>query len=320
MLGFIQRVLIANVLFLGITINSMMDNTTNNPVRRIAAEEYNKKIALNRVPKDVSQYMFAILFDPQNSVEENLRTSLVLSRVCTQLNDVSYYVTFLEKHPEADKNAAFIQILDTINDAKYFSRRKPLQLLLHAGADPNCTTDVRHSLLERAIDYNDFGMILLLSDYKANFNMKDIHGDSLIFSVQSESIARIFESEGADFHAKSRFYPNVLSFCCWSLYESEGIKSLVQFYLDKKVDPRILDERKRCLLHQIAGTDYIGQLSESYQETVILFLNLLPDLINTLDNDKKTSLDLALENHFQHKNIIELFKKYGAKTAQELSM
>lgn len=308
--------ILANILFLGITINSMMDNTTENPVIRLAAQKYNKKIALNPVPKDVSHYMFSILLDPHNSVEENLRTSLVLNQVCTQLNDVSYYSTFLKKHDSKDKNAAFIEIFNTINDAKYFSRRKPLMLLLHAGAGPNCSL-YNDCLLARAVDYNDIDMISLLSSCKADFNRKGIMGYPIFFDAKITSVLDFFIRQEINLNESGEGHPNVL----WKIFSRScagDLKILVQFYLDNNVSVNLIDEDKQCLLHRIS---MIGKYyySDNYKEAVELIFTQTSRMINLLDKGGKTPLDTAYK-HDLPMACVELFKKYGAKRARELSI
>lgn len=235
----------------------LMTNVHCMLTERLAAQEYNRKIALNRVPKDVSHHMFQILLNPNNLIKENIRTILVLSTVCTQLNDFQYYVKLLEKHDNDTKNTAFIDIIGRIyEDRDYISRRKQLVLLLHSGADPNGTTEDGDFLLHRAVCYDDIPMVALLSRCKANFNRNGTLGEPLFFCAWTPEIANFFVHHGVELNVSTHSCPNVLWYCCKPYYGSENIIPLVQFYLDKKIAIGTINKKGECLLHWIANTCY----------------------------------------------------------------
>lgn len=190
-------------------------------------------------------------------------------------------------------------------------------LLLHAGADPNYSK-YDDCLLSRAVDYSDVDMISLLSSSKADFNRKGFLGYPIFFDAKTPTIVDFFIRQGINLNKFREDYNVLWKVFSRSRYSTGDLKIMVQFYLDNNVSLNLIDENKQCLLHYVSiiGKHYY---SHEYKEAVELILTKAFDMINLLDKEGKTPLDRAYENKLPI-DCIELFKKYGAKRAQELSI
>lgn len=175
--------------------------------------------------------------------------------------------------------------------------------------------NIKNSSLLEATRANDLDMIARLFRDGTDANLK-FEEDPVFFYAKTPEAAKLFADNGANLNASSTdLTPNVLAYCVFAgRYYNP---TLIQFYIDKGVDPRILNKRKRSLLHLMADMMHTEE-NENINKTVIILLNTIGDMINTLDGYGYTPLDLKIQRIVPNPNIIALFKKYGAKTSEEL--
>lgn len=285
-------------------------------IKKIEAQRYNA----NHVLTNLSQELFEACFLSQNiSIEQNIKIALALSATCTHFTLFDLGRT-LHRYNSAEKNNMLSKLLI---DAQigYRRYRRAALLLMHAGADDNKGHHV-FSLLSESVMANDNEMIELLFKNGANPNRLNEWFYPVFYMIKNVDIANLFAKAGCDFHAtkSKREKTNVLTHClCYKLPAK-----MVQFYCDRGVDACFIDYRQRCLLHESADIQYRDMDVDGYMRATELILSRAQHLINTLDCTGKTPLDIALASdfsvwqRFEKISFIALFKKYGAKTAQEL--
>lgn len=151
-------------------------------------------------------------------------------------------------------------------------------------------------------------MIKTLFEHNANPNICDRITDMpAFFCIKTPEVAELFTNHKKfNIHASTRLCPNIL----WKKLEKP---ELVSFYLDRNINIRTLYSNNQSLLHRAVCAFYDLSIIE-------LFITKIPDLINSLDNKSRTPLDMAMSNYYSHKDkLIALFRKYGAKTFEELA-
>ena len=134
--------------------------------------------------------------------------------------------------------------------------------------------------------------------------------EPVFFQSKSTKIIQLFIDNGANLNTPGSTFPNVLWYCAAN-------PELVQFYINKGVNPRRLTTEKKSILHHMSHF-IINDDNPQTLKAIPLLLNTVGDMINDIDAKGKTALDLLIECGRPKQNIIALFKKYGAKTSQEL--
>lgn len=283
---------------------------TKNSSIVLDAQKHNAAIPFILLPSKISNIIFKHLINPECNIQTNIQNALALSAVCRHFDSkLANLGKQFAQHDQTIKNEDLKKRLAVINDRTYWSKRRALFLLVYAGVDHN---NVYFScpLLREAIHQKDTVMIKVLFKHKANPNLRwPILNDPALFSIETREIAALFTSQkDLNINASTELSPNVL-------WNRELTPELAAFYIDNNVNLRTLDRDNKSLLHNVASSLNFNSLS-----TVKLFITKIPDLINSLDKNNKTPLDILIKGYRNNKDeLILLFRKYGAKTSQEIA-
>ncbi len=233
---------------------------------------------------------------------------------------------FVSDH--SDKDEALRNLMKTMNSLHdYETKRLPALMLICAGADPN--TEVYYiPLLERAVDYNDTLMAKVLFKHHADPNVKTSLGP-IFFYTKTVKIAQLFlAQENFNVHATEHGATNVL----WHITEEEYPSELMALYLQHGVNAKNLKPwDNSCVLHELAKPlcKSIDNVDDFLQKGELL-LTAMPGMVNTLNNDNQTPLDIAQQSLEEAKKydfetpeafekLSALFREHGGLTAQELA-
>ena len=273
----------------------------------LQAQEYNQNIPLFSLPPEDFDYVMESLINPKTPMNPCIKDCLSLNATCKSLNDIPYLAKFLQRYSHTEKNESMKKLLWKTNVFSYWNHRNALLLLTYAGANHDAHSD--SPLLRKAIHQNDSDMIKVLFEHKVDPNSKDSMEWPIFFSIKTPEIGQLFIDNRLDIHASSNFcLPNVL----WSCLIHNRSANLIAFYLNKGIDPRKINSYNACILHLLPLWDWQDM------ETVKLLLKTIPDMINTVNQNGETPLDIAEKPFFKKQELIKLFKKAGALTAQEL--
>lgn len=245
-----------------------------------------------------------------------------LSIVCKNFNNSltpEMIGTFCKNYAQADKNSC----LDSFNPCSHF-HLFPNLILVCAGADPLIE-------IKNATYNNDIEALTILLKYKANINERNrslssaFFGLSRIldegsryrdpyspfFSVNTVKTAQVLIDHNVDWPESDASNHNIL----WhTITEAECPVELTELYLKHNINPRELDISGNCLLHN-AGT-HINV------EKIKLLLDVIPDMINTVNNIGHTPLDTFNSYNFWHNNkdelVTKLLRDNGGLTTKEI--
>jgi hypothetical protein len=180
----------------------------------------------------------------------------------------------------------------------YLARRYLFLGFINAGAP------VPEKLIDTALYYDDIELISLLCEKKINLcAFRHNIDEPLFFNLQTKRMAKLCEKNNIDLHMTSISCPNIL----WKVVSNSKISSNVLEHLLARniaILPRI--GNGNSLLHKlvISCTYSIKDINDHINKGKLL-LKKQPDLINTLNNDKETPLDVA-------KGILKILKSYGS--------
>lgn len=292
-----------------------MDQTTRNSLIRAAAQQHNSYLPLLAIPKELSDDM---LVNKNNSFTESIKAMLALSVTCTHFDSkLPYLGQLLQCYDVKTKNKALKKLLSSMNDLTYWHKKRAALLLVYAGADHNVQSSCSY-LFEKAVNRNDLNMVTLLFQQGANANFIDpLLDDPIFFHAKIPEMVTIFGNNNANFNTSSELYPNVLWYLCGE-GTSDNADEIMQIYIDKGVDLRKMNLNNQSLLHEMANN---SMFSDAHLKIARFTFTKAPDMINALDKQNNTPLDLLIKNSWgssRKNNLISLFKEYGAKTAQEL--
>lgn len=285
--------------------------TYENPIRYTIAHTHNWQNAFLRtlVSFPVADAIHHILLYCQSqhdnqskALENDIKTCMALSITCKHLHalfDAQRIGTICQwYHPEC-KDKVLHDIVKSMYAHNYQTKRLPLLIVIHAGAKNMCikTSCCEDEILDNAVLHNDAEMIELLFEHGANPNAK-YNLRPLFYYAGTVEIAEMFFKNGCKICTKcNKLCPNVL----WNVIRKKYPSELMAFYIEhgvnakKILDP--LDEEIKggnCLLHELANpvSLRIDDIEDFLQKGRLL-LQSIPELINRLNNDGQTPLDLA---------------------------
>ena len=217
-----------------------------------------------------------------------------------------------------------------------------IQILVHAGA--NSPYLIQRALIQ-AIYRDNEELIITLLKHGANPNETVGYNSKhpIFFEAMTIKTAQILIDNDANLHATDMYKLNVLHHL---LFYPKSLE-LMKFYLQHNADATHLAFNNKCMLHRLGGMIFMGYPQDRNVENILekgkFLLTVIPHMINALNNDGKTPLDVAqyefdeeiktinkscyTKNKPEHKEvaskdfekIVELFRSYGGLTAQELA-
>ncbi len=267
--------------------------------------------------------------DHIKSIEKNVKNFVRLSATCKNFRKRLSFETigqFCQDYTLVQKNNMVKNLMKSMYNNDYYTIRLPVLSFICAGADVNCLDD---NMLLQGMHNNDTQLVKIFLKHNVDPNKYTIF-DPIFFNARSAEIAQIFIDKGARLNTTDEFFnTNVLRMAVQSWCSSE----VLALYLKHTVNPRLISPKNNCLLHHLVF--YNSALSargldEFIKKSEILF-EAIPDMINTLNGNNQTPLDdlksnlKIYERKRKHpdnplRKAIALFRKYGCKTAQELTM
>lgn len=331
----------------------------------LQAETYNQNHSLPSLPQDILNLIFSYLINhyrsdllygcgkdrelaPVDALESIIDTFVMLSSTCKKFNTLLTIETISKLCKNCDlnhKNMAIKSLLkkytiyDESSSSYATSIRLPILILICAGASPetvNSYTEESVSLLQHAVWKNDVQLAKILFKQHNSPNERylrryrgdenKVYSEPIFFNAQTE-MAQVFINKNVDLYAvNSKYGTNVL----WAI-TNNGYHplSLITLYLDYKVDATQRDWNNSCLLHHIASPGYTITNVHNFLEKCNLLLNVIPHMVNALNNNKNTPLDTAknslwlaknifTETEFFLKKLIVLFEEHGGRLSKDL--
>ncbi len=304
------------------------------------AKEYDDSYSLNSLPNEILINIFfqTLVADEEqtDSFENNIKNFVQLNSVCKKFNSaltfnnvltVETIRDFCKNCDQYEKDQVLCNLIEPICSVNYNAYRLPLLLLIYAGADVNIKR-CSDPLLSKVVRYNDVQMANILFKHHAESNVIP-HGTPTFFFAKTVAMAQVFINNGANVHKTIRDKTNVL----WHTYDLAYPADLMEFYLGHNVDAKNACADKSCLLHGLALQNYnenvhnLDTFTDSLLKKAGLLLDVIPDMINTLNQARKTPLDFAqqslkyAQNHgpsevvIAFEKLIALFRERGAFTA-----
>ena len=211
---------------------------------------------------------------------------------------------FMKKNPKAI-NAQNSSKVTPLHFAAKYATEDIVKAMLAKGAKVNAKTDGLSTPLHYAGSGGSINgnrdIIALLIKKRADLKAKDEYGRTPLFNCCNPQDAAYMISKGAK--------TNVIDKYGWSLllkYCDDGKEDMVNFYLKKKLDPKIKDKEGETALHRICN--HFTDLKLLKQ-----FIDFGID-VNAVDENGKTAL--VSEIFFVRKDsdqVVEILLKAGAK-------
>ena len=295
------------------------------------AETYNNNNCLLALPQDIFMPIFAHCQtqgnDQVRSLEKSIKDLMKISMACKKFNKVltsDAIGGLCKSYDNAVKNQVIKCIIQTIDRDTYEGGVLPVSVLLYAGADPNAKLSNGTTLLREAVIIQSLPLIRMLLAYGANPNVRDLLGYPIFYYATNDT-AQILIDNGVDITLCSAAGNNIVSHLVINDFSAKRL----EFYLKDKVYPKeqfLIDGGS--LFHWIAENNHHRDVENFLKKAELL--SAIPEIINTLNSDGKTPLDVVQEKLeiFKEKKysievieqLIILFKKYGGLTAQELKL
>jgi len=303
-------------------------STTKDPEKdkehSLTTDQYNRNHKLLSLPDKVFHFIISQSIDTTKPLKDIIKPLLLLRTTCKYFNTEQFLITIgkaCHNYPLTEKNKAMKMLLKRMNDNNYTNRRAAALLLTYTGADNDAYK--ADPLLYRAVNKSDIKLIITLLHHNANPNQITLYKDPTLFSIKTVEIAKLFIEYKVNLKIPgNEILPNPLFACLIYDYPLD----LFNFYLNNKVDATAKNY-KGSLLHLFARKYLWNNTYENYLNSAILLIKRAPELLNQLNDQELTPLDLAneaLENeciktmYQHHQAFIKLLKEYGAKTAVEL--
>ena len=284
--------------------------------------EYNNKRILTSLPKECFNLIIAHSINTAKSLKKILNPALNLCTICRACNTNDLLINMgklCKVYSLEEKNKAMEMLLKNMNDFKYHNRRHAALLLTYAGAENNAYK--YYPLLDFATQQSDEQMITTLFENGANPNQKSFDNEPACFNIKNVNIAKIFVKYGVDFNIQGySLNPNILFASLCYNYSPE----LIEFYINNKVDITIKGYNNNSnLLHALAAKHLYKYNINNYIKIGLLLIKAAPELLNALNDDENTPLDIAQQQVGKNKYnimiaLITLFEKHGGKTAKQL--
>jgi hypothetical protein len=246
--------------------------------------KHNEKTFLLQLPEKILTHIFELALSTHEPIEDNIRSSLNLSGVCTRFNNMMPQLGgIIREYSYEDKFDAMEKLQNHIGN--YKRNRRALSLLIHAQAPHN--TDPFFPLLQTVVEHDDTEMVSLLFQYDTDANEES-----------PSSLQPIY------FDIKS--------------------KAMIQLFSDNKVNWRVPYEGRSILHVKsdiLCPTQHDIELLENL---LLLIPNLIntpsPSSLTPLDYAQLNQEDIQEdEKKKQKEDFITLLRKYGAKTTEELN-
>jgi hypothetical protein len=330
-----------NVLIIGgffsiSTIVPMDLATTKDPEFVKVAQKHNRIVPLIACPDEISEKIFSYVVDINQPMEKNIKDILAISATCRYFdNSLEWFGGLLKSYSAEVKNK---MLQRTVYNNPIFWRRGNLLMACSGLADGQHS----ENLFMNAVERNDIYMaeLLLKNGISSNTIIYPDSRTPVFFKIKDPHMATLFACYNPDFNCPSKSYPNVLWYCFVYNYRYDNFDKIIQFYLQKGVDPVVLKMRTgQCLLHHIVENfknDRHESIKKSYIDAICHVLEATKEHINTIDNKGNTPLDILMKklieaeqkpfygehNTFAREvfDMSSLFRLYGAKTTQELKM
>jgi hypothetical protein len=312
--------------------------------RASQAAAYNHNNQLLQMPNEILTYIFLHCHtdaDNQvNSLKKNIKFFMELNNTCTFFNEFLTFDTIgkLCKHYTAlDKTETLKQLMKGMTGFNYKNKRLPALILVCAGADT--ATDIHHEfwwdqkvilksdfLLQKAVFRNDIHMITTLFEHHAPVDVTLRALGPLFFQIKTAEIAQIFINQRVHAHiANSSLKAKIFQ----QIVEDDHPSELLAVYFEHNPDAIKLNfGKKSCLLHVFARPSTLSiHTIEKFLKKGALIVNAMPDMINAVNENEHTPLDIAKQSLLDAEDhgtpeafekLIVLLRNSGAKTAQEL--
>jgi hypothetical protein len=269
--------------------------------------------------------------NPTYRLLDSIKNFLTLSRVSKHFNMVltlRTIGTFFKYYTVIDKNETLNYITLFNHKEQYALNRLMMSILIYAGADITKkisfpSHEITQSPLVTAIAHNDARLVRLVLKHKANPNEMVLHQPTL-FYARTPKIAQMLLCSGADLRAINASGNNIL----WHIVSNAGISlsaTLLPFYIEKGIDiKKIREKDNACIFHHLAYQSYsLVHDHKNFLKKSKVLLALIPQMINTLNKNNKTPLDLVLAYRQSRPSyligkLITLFRDHGGKSADAL--
>lgn len=321
------------------------------------AEQYNCTHLLLCLPQEIQhQIIFPqytqsteITWDKMNELKEVVKTFFIFTSVSKYFNQ--YFKLPWSDLELAKKNKMLKKSIDHIIMLEYKKYCMVPLALVYSGADADVKPKLWHTCLVRSVDECEESVVVMLLNRHANPNQVDTRGVPICFRATTFSIINLFleKIDKDEVLSKSE---NV----AWHLINSCYSSEIMTFWLDYGVSLRTIDVYGNCILHELVHSicrNWNG--SDNLLIKGDLLLKRIPDMINWVNPQGKTPIDLAMsqikncytstpsfrkadcrcessrvpesidslgaqKDRFRsmYEDLIVLFRKYGGKTAKEL--
>ncbi len=231
-------------------------------------------------------------------LKNDIKSFMKLSTTCKSWNNFLTFErigSFCEHYPLETKNEVLRYLIESWGSS-FDGECRPTLILICAGADID-TNHRGRSALKRAVYKDDVQFAKTLFRYNANPNIQTYYTFvsgyfPVFFCANTVEMVQTFIENGVDIQATDFAGLNVL----WHILYNEGSADLMKVYLEHGVDATKLHlGDNACLLHALAHSYYIPYI-DNFLQNANLLLTAIPGMINTLDEDNLTPLDVAQES------------------------
>lgn len=308
-----------------VTVNALLAITFLMSSMYISGME--KKPGLLDLPCDV---VISIIGEGK-SLEDTVKTTLALSSTCKHFNamiSLAMVGKSCQHYEIAEKNKLMKKWLDSISELTYWNKRRAAFILVYAGADNHANE--YYTLLKRAIRCKDRDMAVALFKNNANPSQKREYDNPDFFYIATVSMAETFIAHGVNLQTEGYDKPNIL----WSAILHNPLLDLIKLYLSHGVSTKSIKKYDGCcILHELVNFACMAWQRNNSMEYVQIgeeLINAAPEMINTLNTDGETPIDLAHKKR-KHREpafatnecmlydaLISLFENHDGKRAVEL--
>jgi len=306
--------------------------------KALQANQYNNNVCLlTSLPNEKLMEIFShCLVNDINQVKSlvnSIKNYMKMNTVCKNFNQLLTFEgigNFCKNYNQSDKSQTLKNLIKTMETSYEINR--PLALILvYAGTNAKLGTLNSNMLLHMAPSANDTQLVKALFKYHANpsANAQVCKSTLALFKARTVEMAHIFIDNGANIAAANgdNIFPlNVL----WSVVRSGYQSELIEFYLSHHIDAKqVSTNDNSCLFHELVKAQqvYVMDTADDLLKKAKLLLDVIPNMINTVDKYGRTPVDVAqlrLELNEKYddpkvlKQLITLFREHNGVAAQEL--
>jgi len=331
------------------------------------AAAYNQSNPLLVLPKELLIHIFSYCEtqDHEKTLEYSIKNFMKLSTTCKCFNTLLTFNMLgqlCKDYAPTDKTETLQRLIETTTSLNYKVKRLPALILVCAGAAINTDTyyyrfqnqqhywfqkEISNSdfLLQKAVAKNDIQMITTLFNHHASPDVLLDEGlGPLFFHIKTRAIAELFINQDVNAQITEYYFTRGLNdsnvthipeytskiTIFKQIIEDDYPSELLALYFKHNNDAIKLNfQDNSCLLHLFAMpfTMRIDNIDNFIKKGKII-LNAMPDMVNTLDENEQTPLDVVLTSlqasqeygtPEAFEKLIALFREYGGKTAEELA-